>query len=136
MLKVWDQKINWWWDWWHCIKDDNELWSLLWKSYDARSYPLAIWSIIRVRFSKANFKSLQRVAPIEFDARRRDISEKTYPIPYYASYFGYKIHMDQNEKTTMLWVHTCCHDRCLLTNGLWIWDDGNKESNSYIRLNI
>ena len=81
-------------------------------------------------------KSLQRVAPIEFDARRRDISEKTYPIPYYASYFGYKIHMDQNEKTTMLWVHTCCHDRCLLTNGLWIWDDGNKESNSYIRLNI
>ena len=77
-------------------------------------------------------KSLQRVAPIEFDARRRDISEKTNPIPYYASYFGYKIHMDQNEKTTMLWVQTCCNDRCLLTNGLWNWDDGNKESNSYI----
>ena len=43
-------------------------------------------------------KSLQSVAPIEFDARRRNISEKTNLMPYYAPYFGYKIHMDQNEK--------------------------------------
>ena len=36
-------------------------------------------------------RSLQRVALIEFDARRRGISEKTNPIPYYASYYGYKM---------------------------------------------
>ena len=51
-------------------------------------------------------KSWQRVAPIEFGARRRDILEKANPIPYYAPYFGYKIHMDQNEK---LQCYGCTH---------------------------
>ena len=51
-------------------------------------------------------KSLQRLAPIKFDARRRDILEKTNLIPYYALYFGYKIHMNQNEK---LQCYECTH---------------------------
>ena len=51
-------------------------------------------------------KSLQRVALIEFDARRREILEKNNPIPYYAPYFGCKIHMDQNEK---LQYYGCTH---------------------------
>ena len=43
-------------------------------------------------------RALQRVAPDAFQARTRDILERTNPIPYYAPYFGYKVHMDQNEK--------------------------------------
>ena len=43
-------------------------------------------------------RDLQRVAPNAFDAWTRDVMERTNPIPYYAPYFGYKAHMDQNEK--------------------------------------
>ena len=57
-------------------------------------------------------KSLQRVAPIDFDARRRDVLEKTNPIPYYAPFFGYNIHMDQNEK---LQCYGCTH--VVMTDG-------------------
>jgi len=42
--------------------------------------------------------SLRRIAPVEFDQRTRDVFERTSPIPYCAPYFGYKVHMDQNEK--------------------------------------
>lgn len=42
--------------------------------------------------------SLRRVAPVEFEQQTRDLLERTNPIPYYAPYFGYKVHMDQNEK--------------------------------------
>ena len=42
--------------------------------------------------------SLRRVAPDAYDARTRDILVRTNPIPYYAPFFGYKAHMDQNEK--------------------------------------
>ena len=85
VLKVWDQKINWWWDWWHRNKDDNELWSLLWKSYDAESYPLTIWSIIRVCFSKVNFKITTEGSSYWICARRKDTLVKTSSIPYYPS---------------------------------------------------
>jgi len=42
--------------------------------------------------------SLRRIAPEAFDARTRDILQRTNPVPYYAPFFGYKVHMDQNEK--------------------------------------
>jgi len=42
--------------------------------------------------------SLRRLAPEAFDARTRDILQRTNPVPYYAPFFGYKVHMDQNEK--------------------------------------
>ena len=42
--------------------------------------------------------SLRRVAPEAFEAKTRDVMIRTNPVPYYAPYFGYKIHMDQNEK--------------------------------------
>jgi len=40
-------------------------------------------------------RSLRRVV---FEARTRDLIQRTNPIPYYAPYFGYKVHMDQNER--------------------------------------
>ena len=43
-------------------------------------------------------RALRRVAPVELDERRRDAIDRTNPIPYFNPYFGYKIHMDQNEK--------------------------------------
>lgn len=43
-------------------------------------------------------RSLNRIAPAAYNARARDVLERTNPIPYYAPYFGYKVHMDQNEK--------------------------------------
>lgn len=42
--------------------------------------------------------ALRRVAPNAFEARTRDLIQRTNPIPYFAPYFGYKVHMDQNEK--------------------------------------
>ena len=43
-------------------------------------------------------RSLKRLAPLAYEARARDTLDRTYPIPYFAPYFGYKGHMDQNEK--------------------------------------
>ena len=41
---------------------------------------------------------LKKVAPCAHRERAHDLLEKTNPIPYHAPYFGYKLHMDQNEK--------------------------------------
>ena len=38
------------------------------------------------------------VAPHPFQARTFDTLERTNPIPYFAPYFGYKGHFDQNKK--------------------------------------
>ena len=43
-------------------------------------------------------RSLKRLAPLAYEARARDTFGRTIPIPYFAPYFGYKGHMDQNEK--------------------------------------
>ena len=40
----------------------------------------------------------RRVAPHAFQARTFDTLQRTNPIPYFAPYFGYKRHFDQNEK--------------------------------------
>ena len=46
-------------------------------------------------------RSLRIVAPRAQDARRRDALDRTNPIPYFNPYFGYKVHMDQNEKVSV-----------------------------------
>ena len=61
--------------------------------------------------------ALQQVAPESYEKRRQNTVDKTNPIPYYARYFGHKIHLDQNEKLiqfgcTSLYaylIHTLCH---------------------------
>ena len=46
-------------------------------------------------------RALHIVAPREYHARARDLLIRTNPVPYYAPYFGYKAHFDQNEKIAM-----------------------------------
>ena len=43
-------------------------------------------------------KALQRIAPHAYESRALDIYERTNPVLYFAPYFGYKVHVDQNEK--------------------------------------
>ena len=38
------------------------------------------------------------------DFRRRDAIALLNPLPYRATYFGEKLHLDQNEKCVMFWV--------------------------------
>ena len=42
--------------------------------------------------------ALRAVAPMEHEARARDLLIRTNPVPYFAPYFGFKAHLDQNEK--------------------------------------
>ena len=46
-------------------------------------------------------RSLQRVDPEGYEGRRHNILDRTNPVPYYASGFGHKLHLDQNEKLVM-----------------------------------
>ena len=56
-------------------------------------------------------EALQRVAPIQYEHRRRDTTDKINPSPYIALYFGHKLHMDQNEKLKMYGVtHVLARD--------------------------
>ena len=48
--------------------------------------------------------SMQRVAPIQYSARQHDMNRLINPFPYQATYFGEKIHLDQNEKCVMFGV--------------------------------
>ena len=59
-------------------------------------YTLGIFNGIVSQRSIA--RSLKRLAPLAYEARARDTLDRTNPIPYFAPYFGYKGHMDQNEK--------------------------------------
>ena len=42
--------------------------------------------------------ALRTVAPDAYEARTRDLLERTNPVPYVSPCFGYKCHFDQNEK--------------------------------------
>jgi len=42
--------------------------------------------------------ALRLIAPEANEARARDLIDRTNPVPYVAPYFGYKCHLDQNEK--------------------------------------
>ena len=55
-------------------------------------------------------RSLKRLTPLAYEAQERDTLDRTNPIPYFAPYFGYKAHMDQNE--------TLLRD---LVAGIWLW---------------
>ena len=46
-------------------------------------------------------KSLRRVNPVNHSRRREDRVRRQNPVPYYAPYFGNKLHCDQNEKLAM-----------------------------------
>ena len=46
-------------------------------------------------------KSLRRVNPVNHSRRREDTVWRQNPVPYYAPYFGNKLHWDQNEKLAM-----------------------------------
>ena len=61
----------------------------------------------------------RRVAPDALNARTRDTLIRTNPVPYFAPYFGYKGHFDQNEKivqdfgcTHVLFVDGCSRFIC------------------------
>ena len=52
-------------------------------------------------------RSLKRLAPLAYEARARDTFDRTILISYFAPYFGYKGHMDQNE--TIAPEYSCTH---------------------------
>ena len=61
--------------------------------------------------SKRIGASLASVAPVYHQQRLTRTEHATNPLPYYAQYFGHKIHMDQNEKLAMYGVtHVCATD--------------------------
>ena len=56
-------------------------------------------------------KSLRRVDPASHQIRCVSTRRRLNPIPYHASYFGHKLHIDQNEKIVMYGVtHVCACD--------------------------
>lgn len=56
-------------------------------------------------------RALQQVNPSHQQARATRANRRLNPIPYHASYFGQKLHIDQNEKLVMFGVtHICAID--------------------------
>jgi hypothetical protein len=49
-------------------------------------------------------EALQRVAPIQYAQRRHEATALLNPLPYRATYFGEKLHLDQNEKCVMFGI--------------------------------
>lgn len=52
---------------------------------------------------------LRKVAASAHNERAHNLLHKTNPVPYYAPYFGYKLHMDQNEKLAQEFGFTHVH---------------------------
>jgi len=48
--------------------------------------------------------SLKKVSPSYHTARQINTARLLNPIPYFAEYFGHKLHLDQNEKLSMYGV--------------------------------
>lgn len=92
----------------HRIEDDDldvivgRLVDLYGHSYGRRMMQGSVRSMLGVTTGAVSQRrisdSLRRVAPQAFQARTRDTLQRTNPVPYYAPYFGYKGHFDQNEK--------------------------------------
>lgn len=56
-------------------------------------------------------RALQVVNPSYHSARRNRAERRLNPIPYHATHFGHKLHIDQNEKLVMFGVtHICAID--------------------------
>lgn len=56
-------------------------------------------------------QALRQIDPTAYEARSRDLIERTNPIPYCSPYFGCKVHMDQNEKIPYV-THVHMIDGC------------------------
>ena len=56
-------------------------------------------------------ESLKRVDPINHSRRQYQLHRRINPTPYRCSYFGEKVHLDQNEKLVLFGVtHVCAVD--------------------------
>lgn len=56
-------------------------------------------------------QSLARVNPVYHERRTTRTERQTNPIPYSSTYFGNKVHIDQNEKLVLFGVtHVCALD--------------------------
>ena len=49
-------------------------------------------------------ESLKRVDPQAYARKSNNTVDRTNPVPYHASGFGHKLHLDQNEKLVMFGV--------------------------------
>ena len=49
-----------------------------------------------------NRESLQRINPTDHERIRADTVRVRNPMPYYAAYYGHKLHCDQNQKLSIL----------------------------------
>ena len=102
--------------------------------------------------------ALRTVAPDAYEARTRDLLERTNPVPYVSPYFGYKCHFDQNEKigqhygcTHVAMIDGCSRlvagfasmpyqkpnidlSICFSTCNLEIWNLGPSENGSWTRV--
>lgn len=47
---------------------------------------------------------MEQIAPIQYLSRRHNVQRMLNPFPYYATYYGEKLHLDQNEKCKMFGV--------------------------------
>ena len=60
---------------------------------------------LEIHVSQARVRgSLQHGSPIQYASRSRDAIALLNPLPYRATYFGEKLHLDQNEKCVMFGV--------------------------------
>lgn len=53
-------------------------------------------------------RCLATATPVYHQQRVTKTARETNPVPYYAEYFGHKIHFDQNEKLGMYGVTDVC----------------------------
>ena len=49
-------------------------------------------------------ESMRRVTPVYIEHRHRNTYHQINPVPYYAQYYGHKLHIDQNEKLVQFGV--------------------------------
>lgn len=55
--------------------------------------------------------SMRRITPVYYERRRQHTYRQMNPVPYYAEYYGHKMHIDQNEKLVRFGVtHVAASD--------------------------
>ena len=63
--------------------------------------------------SKEFVRHCQQVTPLYTEQRQQQTYCQLNPVPYYAQYFGHKMHLDQNEKLVAYGVtHVAASDGC------------------------
>ena len=63
-----------------------------------RSIRTLVGSTLNAVSQKRVSRTLRNVPAVANEAEARDLIDRTNPIPYCSRYFGYKYHLDQNEK--------------------------------------